>query len=210
MGEKSLIFTLFLLILIGMCSTFYFKNYKKYVKEKDDLLAEIKRIEEELERAKNIDEQIAAANKELEAILKKMVQLFNKVQTEIRVPVILNKIEEFAKQTKVDFKEIKFENITEYEAYSVMPVTITMVGEYHPLGRFTARLENFKLVTARKGRLTLATTGSGGDAGYANLGQPGYEGLGQLKKKTEITMTFQYEVYKFAKGDFTAAESAIF
>jgi branched-chain amino acid transport system substrate-binding protein len=41
MGEKSLIFTLFLLILVGMVSTFYFKNYKEYQAERDILKADI-------------------------------------------------------------------------------------------------------------------------------------------------------------------------
>ncbi|MDD2717278.1 MAG: type 4a pilus biogenesis protein PilO [Candidatus Wallbacteria bacterium] len=208
MGEKSLIFTLFLLILVGMVSTFYFKNYKEYVAERDILRADIQKIKEELEKAKDIDEQIKQARVRLEEINKKMMELAKKIQTEIKVPVILNKIEEYAKQAKVEFKDIKFDNLVEMEAYTDMPISVNITGEFHCLGRFVARLENFKLVVARKGEVTLNATGGDQTAGF-NFGTPGYEGLTQFKTKTMIQLTFNFHAYKFTPLDTGGAEQVL-
>jgi len=209
MNEKSMIFILFLIVLIGMGSAFYFNNYKAYQDEKMQLEAEIAKIQDEIKKAKNIDQDIANAKKHLGEVNKKMVALSKKIHTEIDIPTILNKIEEYSKATKVEFKEIKFNNISEYESYSVLPISIQLIGEYHSLGRLMSRLENFNLITARKGKLTLATSGSSGGSRYQQFSGSGYQGVGIRKNKTMITMSFDFNVYKFTALDYSGTEDLL-
>jgi Tfp pilus assembly protein PilO len=209
MNEKSMIFILFMIVLIGMGSEFYFNNYKAYLDEKVQLDADIAKIQDEINKAKNLDQDIANAKKQLAEDNKKIVALSKKIHTTINIPVILNKIEEYAKATKVEFKEIKFDNISEFESYSVLPIKIQVIGEYHCLGRFMSRLENFNLITARKGKLTLATSGSSGSSGYQQFSGYGYQGVGVRKRKTMITMSFDFNVYKFAALDYSGSEDLL-
>lgn len=211
MSEKKLIFFLFLVILVGMVSMFYFKNYKSYVEEKEELIASIEKIKDEIKRAKNIDREIAEARKHLNKVKQKMEELNRKIQTEINIPIILNKIEEFAKATTVDFKEIKFENIAEREGYSILPVTIQAIGEYHALGRFMSRLENFRYITARRNsRLSLISAGSSGNTpNFSTFRGLGFQGVGVVRGKTNITMTLRFNIYKFSTIEYAGAEDIL-
>lgn len=209
MNEKSMIFILFMIVLISMGGAFYLNNYKTYLGEKMQLEADIAKVQDEINKAKNIDQDIANAKKHLDKVNKKIVDLSKKIHTTINIPAILNKIEEYAKATKTEFKEIKFENISEYESYSVLPIKIQVIGEYHSIGRLMSRLENFNLITARKGKLTLATAGSGGGSSYQQFSGSGYQGVGTRKKKTMVTMSFEFNVYKFAALDYSGTEDLL-
>lgn len=157
MNDKIAIFLIFVMLFIGVGGYYYWfvemplKNEIKNLEvEKNKLRSNMKneqRLRDELDEKKNI---LDKTKKEYDIILQSTISDKN-----MSVPDLIRVVRNYAKQAKVEFNEIKINKLFSYEYYDELPMEFNFTGPYHHMGRMMARLENLKLINARKGKINL-------------------------------------------------------
>ncbi|MGM0606957.1 MAG: type 4a pilus biogenesis protein PilO [Candidatus Muiribacteriota bacterium] len=167
MNDKVLIFIVFVMIFTGMFGWWYFMEYTPLQQEQEELNAEEVKLRKDLEEGGRIEQEIA----EQQEILQKTQEEYEMTKTavittdDMSIPDLIRVVRNYSKQAEIEFNEIQVGKIFSYEYYDELPVDFNFTGTYHNMGRMMARLENLKLINARKGRFSLSPykdTGSSG------------------------------------------------
>lgn len=161
MSDKILIFFLFVAILGGMGGSYWYMNEIPFNNAREDVESQIQQLKRKINAFPEVTQQISDAKEQFKALQDEFKELSTRIQKEPKIPAIVKEVQTYSEQTKVDFTEIRFDNLREHEDYDELPMEFTATGPYHAIARFIARLENLRLVNARVGQLTLTPTGGG-------------------------------------------------
>ncbi|MFW5782236.1 MAG: type 4a pilus biogenesis protein PilO [Candidatus Muiribacteriaceae bacterium] len=202
MNDKILIFLAFVLIFVGISGYWYFMRYKPLQDEQVRLRQEVQDLEKKISNASNMEKRIAAKKKELEEAKAEYEIVEQSVITSdmMSIPDLIRVVRNYAKQAQVEFNEIKVNKLFSYEYYDELPMDFNFTGPYHNMGRMMARLENLKLINARKGRFSLSPYKKASSGSSFNRNRSFGGGFGQSEEEqNEITMDFSASSFIFKK-----------
>ncbi|MFA5478843.1 MAG: type 4a pilus biogenesis protein PilO [Candidatus Muiribacteriota bacterium] len=206
MNEKVLIFLAFVIIFTGMVGWWYFMEYTPLRNQQEELQAEENKLKSELAQGGRIEQEI----EEKRDILKKTEEEYEIVKksvittSDMSIPDLIRVVRNYAKQTKVEFNEIKISKLFSFEYYDELPIDFNFTGTYHSMGRMMARMENLKLINARKGRFSLApyrATGAARTTSRTPIGGARRTfGMEEDEDQNEISMDLSASSFMFKSG----------
>lgn len=191
MSEKVAIFFLFVAALGGMIGAYWWMNEIPFNKAREDMQGQIDQLKRKIDSYPEVTVQIGEAQEQYKKLQDEFRQLSTRIQKEPQIPEIVRQTQKYSEECKVDFTEIRFDNLREYEDYDELPMEFVATGPYHAIGRFIARMENLRLVNARAGQISLTPTGASTDRTRRRAGE---------EEVTEIQLQMTATSYIFKGG----------
>jgi Tfp pilus assembly protein PilO len=102
----------------------------------------------------------------------------------------------------VDFNEIKISKLFSYEYYDELPIEFNFTGPYHNMGRMMARLENLKMINARKGKFSMTPYREVGGGRRRTFGRRSFNLEEDNKNKITMSLAASSFIFKSKGGDF--------
>ncbi|PLX19941.1 MAG: hypothetical protein C0601_00550 [Candidatus Muiribacterium halophilum] len=160
MKDKLIVFLMFIVVMLAICGYWYWTVYMEYQDKKGSLDKSIAKLEKEISgnASKRLQDDIDKMKSEKKKLDVEYSQKINSVVTDkdMSIPDLIRVVRNYAKQTDVEFNEIKINKIYPQDYFDELPMEFNFTGPYHKIGRMMARMENLKLINARRGKFSLA------------------------------------------------------
>ena len=208
MNDKLLAVVVIILLGVGLFGYWHIFEYQPRVDEIQSIDSKISQLEKDINAKAKIEREI----EEKKELLKKTSKEFEIIQNSVitsdnmSVPDLIKVVRNYAKQAKVEFNEIKINKLFSAEYWDELPMDFNFTGPYHNMGRMIARLENLKLINARKGKLSLQPH-KGSARNATSSFRSSFRGSEDEEEKQEISMDLGASSFIFKKGGGFSVQS---
>ncbi|MCK9223541.1 MAG: type 4a pilus biogenesis protein PilO [Candidatus Muirbacterium halophilum] len=202
MNDKLLAIVVIILLGVGLFGYWHIFENQPRLDEIESLKSKISQLERDIKEKEKIEKEI----KDKQVLLEKTKNEFDIIQNSVitsdnmSVPDLIKVVRNYAKQAKVEFNEIKINKLFSAEYWDELPMDFNFTGPYHNMGRMIARLENLKLINARKGKLSLQPHKGTAKNTSSFSSRTSFRGGDDEEEKQEISMDLGASSFIFKKG----------
>ena len=149
-----------LIVAAGIAAgIFYTTEWQPMKAKRDEIQADIDRLNNKKAELDNIDQDIAELTKKIKAANKRKKQLkVESNQLDTVVPKVLESTELIANKFNVKFQDIRISPLVRAEEWSELPIEITILGTFKQIGSFLKLMEIRKIVNLAAGSMNVSVS----------------------------------------------------
>ncbi len=136
-STQIVVFTVVVLFLAG---AFYFYYLKDVIKERDDIQADIAKLEITVAQGTAIESRLKRFREELKQYEEELARLQNLLPAQKETPTVLRSVQQMASSSNLKIQKFTPQPVAPHDFYSSWPIKIDMEGNYNGLGAFFEKI----------------------------------------------------------------------